>query len=864
MEEVPILMRLGKNVRQMQRTTMGKQMSPTGTPSRLLSAAILSTLLASGAFAQQRAFDLPEQEAVKSIPEFARQAGIQISAPTEQLKGIRTPRIQGELDVRAALQRLIEDTGLEVASDEGGMVILRKSFRSRLRLTQTDTPPASQGEGRSEQGAEPRSQNRVEVEEIIVTAQKRNERLQDVPVPVTVVGGETLVNSHQLRLEDYYTKVPGLNLALLGPEAAPTLSIRGLTLSGSTNPTVGIVVDDIPYGSTVTIGNALTMASIDPGEIERIEVLRGPQGTLYGANSLGGLLKYTTVDPSTERVSGRIQAGTISINEGDDLGYVVRSSLNLPLGDTFALRASAFTTRDPGYIDNVATGREDVNETDSEGGRVAALWRPSEDFSVKLSALLQDSTRNGALDVHRIAGLADLEQSALLNSGVYDRNSRVYSATIKARLGSSELTSATGYSTDETHRVRDDTTTAFGTIRAPAVFGPGVTGATNVLDRTVDKFSQEIRMEIPGEKLEWLFGAFYTREEADVSVDFRGANPTTGADVGSMLDIDTPQNKFEEYAAFADLTVHFTERFDVQFGGRVSENKQSFYTVRTGPLVPTFFRQPSPFVMPVSETKDSPFTYLVTPRLQVSPDLMMYARIASGYRPGAPNVNCGVVGVPCTVGADTTENYEIGVKGSAFSRLLTYDASVYSIDWVDVQIDVNQGGLGFIANAGRARSRGVELTIGAQPWDGMNLSAWVVWNDAELAENLPPGPSFGREGDALPNSGKWSGSFSADQDFQLSARTNAFIGATVSYVDDRLSIFRGVSGGGPLPRQVYPAYTQVDARAGIEYDTWTFSAFVNNATDKRALLGGGAGAFIPTAFNYSQPRTIGVSASKTF
>lgn len=700
------------------------------------------------------------------------------------------------------------------------------------------------------------------LEEVIVTAQKQEERLQDVPVPVTAIDAEVLVNSNQLRLQDYYTKVPGLGLALVGPEAAPTLAIRGLTMSGGTNPTVAMVVDEVPYGSTVTIGNFLAAADIDPGDLARVEVLRGPQGTLYGASSLGGLLKFATVDPSTEGMSARLQAGMTSVESGDDLGYNVRGSVNMPVGDSFALRASGFTTRDPGYIDNVQSGERDVNERDSDGGRLSALWRPSESFSLKLSALRQDSERRGSADVHLLPGVGDLQQRAVPETGGYIRESEAYGATITAAFGDVDLTSATGYNVDKTESVQDVSPSFFGG-RALATFGVG--GAANLFERTVDKFTQEVRLTVHfGEKFDWLVGTFYTREKVDAASNFWALDPTTGARVGQLIRIHTPDNRFEEYAAFTDLTVHFTDRFDVQLGGRFSENEQSFFTVRTGPLVPVFFPgSTSPQVVPEASGRDHTFTYLVTPRLKLSPDLMVYARFASGYRPGAPNVNCGLV--PCKSTADTTKNYEIGMKGSALNEALSFDASVYYIDWQDIQLNVIVNGLGYVANAGRAKSQGVELAIESRPLAGLTLSTWVAFNDAELTEAFPPGPSFGRPGDRLPYGGRLSGNLSVDQEFPIGSRMTGLIGTSVSYVDERKGVFRGAIAGVPLPRQIFPAYAQVDLRAGVTYDSWSVNAFVNNLADKRALAGGGFdNTLVPTAVNYIQPRTVGLSFTKTF
>jgi outer membrane receptor protein involved in Fe transport len=174
------------------------------------------------------------------------------------------------------------------------------------------------------------------LEEVIVTAQKRSERLQDVPVPVTAIGANTLVDTNQMRLEEYYSQIPGLTLTVGDGRGVPMISIRGIT-SGYTNPTVGVVVDGTPYGASTNLALGALVPDIDPSELARVEVLRGPQGALYGASSMGGLLNYVTIEPSTDRASGRVQAGTSSVYDGDQLGYNLSAAVNVPLSDTFAV-----------------------------------------------------------------------------------------------------------------------------------------------------------------------------------------------------------------------------------------------------------------------------------------------------------------------------------------------------------------------------------------------------------------------------------------------------------------------------------------------------------------------------------------------
>ena len=221
-------------------------------------------------------------------------------------------------------------------------------------------------------------------------------------------------------LQDFFSKVPGLTV-VPSVQSNQTLSIRGIT-TGVGNPTVGVTVDDVPYGASTNTAGGGVVPDIDPGDLARVEVLRGPQGALYGASSMGGLLKFVTRDPSMDEFRGRVQVGATSVRNGDDPGYNARGSVNVPLGATWAMAASAFNRREPGYVKNVVTGDEGANRADATGGRLAMLWRPSDRFSLKLSALMQEIEGQGSSSVD--AALGDLQQSRLPGSGWYERDGR--------------------------------------------------------------------------------------------------------------------------------------------------------------------------------------------------------------------------------------------------------------------------------------------------------------------------------------------------------------------------------------------------------------------------------------------------------
>lgn len=832
--------------------------------------------------------DLPAQPLAQAIQAVARQASINILVDPRLVEGREAPAVKAEMSIQQALNVLLQGTGLTPRYVDDKTITLvtvapiatktsadtSQIGASNLRLAQATENPDSSKSASEESSDSSDDSSSVKLEEIVVTAQKRVEPLQDVPVPVSTLNGEQLTRTSQLRIEDYYRTIPGLSITPQGNNGETALSIRGVAAIGKSNPTVGLVVDEISYGASVVTGpNAVTAADIDPGDVARIEVLRGPQGTLYGASSIGGLLKFVTVDPSTEKLSGRVQMGATSVDSSSDAGHSIRGNVNIPMSETLAVRLSGFTVHDPGYIDNVGTGERDVNDRDSNGGRLSTLWQPSDNLSVKLSALVQKTERGGVSDVDTRFGQDAFKQSMLTGTGALDRESQVYSATITGRVGLVELTSATGYSNDKTFH---DLEIQNAFLQGQAFSFFGVDRVVARVDRDVSKLSQELRASMPfGERVKALIGAFYTEEEVEILADTvatDSAQQVFGTLAYNAYGVNNPAGPavYKDAALFSTLTVDLTDRLDIQVGGRYSDNSQVLPVTIGGPLISGY--PSNPFSTPDVEAKDSAFTYLITPRLKISPNLMLYARLASGYRPGGINIACGRPDVPCAYDSDTTRNFDVGAKGSALDGALSFDFSVYHYDWSDIQLaDLITSDFLFFytVNAAKASSNGVELSIDAKLSNALKLSAWVAVNDAKLDKAMPFS-SFGLAGDAgeiLPYATRVSSSLSLDWLFPLGAAAGN-LGGALSYVGDRTGNFKqfGFLETDPVaPREYYPGYTQLDLYARAAYAGWDVSLFINNVTGERGILRNGSDYGNPAEFvEFTQPRTVGVSLSKSF
>jgi iron complex outermembrane receptor protein len=816
--------------------------------------------------------DIPAGNLVPALEALERQAVVELVFQPDQLKSFRTKGVKGTYEPKDAVRILLKGTPLELRTDPTGAMVIAPSHtainraqaqvtgesekadesRSSLQLAQTTqgTSLGSASVGDQEPSKSQQSWEPVKLQEVVVTAQKREERLQDVPVPVTAISAESLAQSNLANVEEYYATVPGLSLSNNGYPGASTIAIRGITTAGGT-PTVETTIDDVPVGNGTPLATGGFFPSIDPSDLSRVEVLRGPQGTLYGAASLGGLVKFVTADPTTDAFSGRIGAHTESVSNGDGLGYGVQGGVNVPLTDTAAFRVSAFTRIVPGYIDNPVLNEDGVNRAESAGGLASFLWKPSADLSVKLSALIQDISTNGLSTAQSGAnGLGVLDQDYVRGAGPYHALTHLYTAVVHASLGGINLTSVSGYSTFDVYNVTD-----FSSFM-PTLVLPG--------EGEIKQFTQEIRLSSTiGHSVDWLIGGYYSNQDNNAGQQIFYTNPANGAYTSEFANL-TYVAPITDLAGMADLTVHFTDRFNVQFGGRESRTTVVYNETDEGPYSVLVFGEPV-HVVPTGHSRDDSFTYLFTPQFQISQDQMVYARLASGFRPGGPNADAAAFNLPPSFAPDKTINYELGVKGNWLEHKLSLDTSIYYIDWKNLQISVvdaaNQQA--FTANAGGAKSEGAEFAWQAGPFEGTSIDGWVVWDEAVLTQDFPAtSTTVGSAGDRLPFSSRWTGNLSVQQERPLGAGVTALVRATGIYVGDRLSLF---SSAPTTPRVVLPSYFQLNLLAGVHVKSWEINAYANNLTDKRGIVSRPGSSAATSAdigyldYVYIQPRTVGLS-----
>jgi outer membrane receptor protein involved in Fe transport len=734
------------------------------------------------------------------------------------------------------------------------------------------------------------------MEEVTVTAQKREQALAEIPMSVTVLKGDILEQQNADNFQDLVSMVPGLSITSATP-GVTRITLRGIN-TGGVSSTVGVYIDEVPFGSSSGLANgAVLSGDFDTFDLARVEVLRGPQGTLYGASSLGGVFKYVPNRPSSEAFEVRGKGSMESVKDGG-LGYAVTGVVNAPVSDTFAVRVSGFYRFDDGFIDsignhpvptltdptvNVIEGTQvasDLNSTDTYGGRVQALFTPTEKLSVNLMAMMQDINSDASSQIDAdpltLAPLNDSPVQSRYQDAFNDISYRVYSATIDWDFDTASLQSITGWGEFE-QDYREDVA-----IGAALTGGPPLASLLTFLFddpstpeiapklsailpkvTSTDKFTQELRLVSPqSDTLEWLVGGYYTDEDSVLdqlilAVDAGTENLTPGF---PELAVAKVLSNFEEIALFANATWYMTPQFELSFGARTSKNDQNVTQITDGPLAG------GSLVEIIGESSESPFTWSFSPRYKLDDNSSVYVRVATGYRPGGPNLlpPGAPPGTPASYDSDSLTSYEAGYKMNTADGRFGFDISAYFLDWNDIQLFTRVNGFGVNGNGGKAESKGVEFAASYAPLDGLSLSFNGAYTDAQLTEDTEPEVG-GLDGDPLPFVPDWSLGLAADYEWVVGSNSTAYVGGNLGYTGERSA---GLADRDPAGGMIeLPNFTTINLRAGFETGRWAFEVYAKNVTDELGISSVGTDDTIATGWinmGVIRPRTIGVSVGARF
>jgi iron complex outermembrane receptor protein len=725
-----------------------------------------------------------------------------------------------------------------------------------------------------------------QLDEIIVTASKRDEKLHDVAMSVTALGADELTLRQATGFLDWAAQVPGLSMQTSDP-AFSRLILRGQNV-GSVGATIATTVDDIPfYMSGAQADGAFFSANVDTYDLQRIEVLRGPQGTLYGAAAEGGIIKYVTNLPNLNKFEGAVSVGGQTVDGGSSAGNV-KGMINLPFWDNkAALRVSAVESGIPGWIDNPQLGASNINSGSSYSLRASLLVQPVSDFTARVTVFEQHLRTTGNSDLEAVGAAANpaappANQFAQVGNFVnntalpYEEDNSLKYAAVNLAYDFhwATLMYAGSYGRFNLHFSQDESNANLAPGFTYGDFISGLYGQPALMQGNqveyVHKFNQELRLTsdpgstIFGQGFDWQVGGYFTHEQTTLTQPYQALDATDPATVltpalgGAIIPGDYLERSF-----FADVTYHFNTAFDLELGGRNTDVKQNsqvntFCCILYGPSNTNF---------PAQYTAQNDTTWSVAPRWHVNEDTLAYVRVATGFRPGGPNLPTPTLPNPPSFKSDSTKNYEIGFRTDLFDKTFSIDMAVFYIDWKDLQIlsivQTPAGPVGINGNSSSATSKGVEWNFSWRPISGLSIGLLGSYTDAYLTADAPGLGAF--SGEKLPYVPNVSSTLNVDYKWPAFADWSAYVGGSESYTGTR---YTGFSPSVTViePHVKLPVYNTLQLHLGLDNGHYNAELYGNNLNNSKGITdynnSGGANQTGLVAF--IQPRTIGIEVGYKF
>ncbi len=742
------------------------------------------------------------------------------------------------------------------------------------------------------------------VEELVVTAQKREENIQDVPVAVTAFTTRKLEELGIASFDDYVKFLPSVASQSSSPGFS-NVYMRGVASGGDGNhsgslPSVGTYLDDAPVTS---IGGALDVHLYD---IARVEALAGPQGTLYGASSQAGTLRIITNQPEVGVVKGRFDVGVNNVAHGGT-GYVAEGMVNVPMSDQMAIRLVAWDVHDAGYIDNVAASRtypvsgvtrrtqpqKNFNETDTYGARISMRLDLNDTWTVRPSIMAQDQKADGAFSYD--PRLGDLKVERYLPEDSHDRWHQAALA-VEGKISNLDVIYTGSYNsrTIDSRSDYTDYSYFYDTLYGSGNYITDASGA--IIDPTqsivgFDKFtraSHEIRLSSPQDwRFRFVVGAFAQRQTHFILQDYRIANfdpalSITGHPGTLWL---TEQFRVDrDTAAFGEAYFDITPKLMLTAGVRAFKSDNSLkgffglsaaVSSRTGEV--TCFAPVSvgqgPCTNVDKRVEETGQIYKLNLTYRIDDDKMVYATYSQGFRPGGINRR----GTRAPYSSDYLYNHELGWKTQWADNTLRFNGAIYLQDWKDFQFSfLGPNSFTEILNAGQARIKGAETDISWRPMDGLTIGVAATYTDAKLTQDYcgTTNPATGKpltvcatpqapNGTELPITPKFKANSTVRYEFPW-GDYNAHIQGAVVYQGASWADLR-LQERADLGRM--RAYAQADLSLGLARDSWKAELAIENVFDKRGDLYRSVKCPSCAAQPYirpTDPRTISLSFGRSF
>jgi iron complex outermembrane receptor protein len=743
--------------------------------------------------------------------------------------------------------------------------------------------------------ASAQQENRADqIEEVVVTAQKRESTVQSTPISITALSGRDIEDRGIADITSVVQSVPGVSMRTSGP-GQTELEIRGMTSSGGNSSTVGFYLDDVPLTAPASAQNGKVV--IDPGlyDLNRIEVLRGPQGTLYGSGSMGGTIKLVSNSPNPNAFDASAQVILGGTDGGDSLNRTENAMVNLPLDGTLALRMVASLEHLSGWIDRVviaqpdfpapvntttrgnvaaapvAADLHDVNDENLRTLRAALLWNPTDRLSIEPSFMYQEITQGGLNLIDSQPG-TETQYQPYDSPEPFEDRIDIGSLNVKYHFDPFDVTSTTSYWVRDENLRQDgaeEIATVIGVPIYPAEGGFGPTFPTSLEDDKSKQISEEVRLTSAGStEFKWLVGWFYQDFESDwdLFVPTPDAVPLTGTADGFT---QIQPTKILQNSFFGEASYTFLEQLTATAGLRRYYYHGAVNTAVSGWLSSSGSGANDYFS---TGERDSGVTPKFNLSYQLDKDLLLYGTASQGFRPGGGNQpipTTGALGTQCLANLedigltsaplgfkpDKVWSYELGEKFRGSDGRMTINTAGYFENWQHIQQNIPLGcGFPFTGNAGDAHIYGAELEINAILVPGLVASVNGSWLHAEYIANAVPSTTIGERVQDVP---ELTASASLAYRHDITGRLALICRVDNNYVGSRIDT--------TAQANYLPAYDLTNLRAGVEGRNWTAVLFANNVTNRLALLSNSPAinVNVPT-FNRTaveQPLTFGIDLS---
>lgn len=735
----------------------------------------------------------------------------------------------------------------------------------------------------------------VGVGEIVVTAQRRDERVQDVPISITALGSEDLERAGVSDVSRLEQVTPGFTFGRSGSDARPSIrGVRTETVNATNDPSIGFYLDGV-YQSRAQ------QALIPLVDIARVEVQRGPQGTLYGRNTFGGNVSVITNAPDSDAVAG---GGSIRFSSFDTQQY--EAYLNVPLGDTLALRVAGVRNRSDGYVKSRYNPAISLFDRDEWMGRAALRWAPSDDLEVVLRAAYWDNRgQGGGAYGYRVAGtlvnpatgrrsingtpvrynptvldgvadIAGVDVGVPVNDDEYvndwdyvpfERTHEVLtSAQISYTMGDVMLRSITGWEKFRTDRSADLDQSSV-VFPAPGVTAGFAASGFQRNDTNVETLSQEFQLaSVETRPLQWIVGLYGLKDRIDERYSQSYTSPTaTVADTRAVTKLDVTS-----WAAYAQASYFvIPDALRLTGGIRYTYEKKEFGIVNYS------FPRAGGMVTGTSSSGEPTYKKTIWKAgadYFVTPQNMLYVSVSTGFRSGGVNNNTANAAIPASFGPENVTAWEIGSKNRFVGGKVQLNVSAFDYRFKDLQITIlNQAtNLSYIQNAGKAHSRGFDVALDLAPTRGLRLSSSATYLEAQFDEYTRPNDFYTATngdprlvnfaGNDIPMSPRWKFTGNAYYDAEISGFGT--VTPVVSWLHS--SSYQTLDYNTVLDRQ--KAYDKIDLRLMWRSEDGRFGVegFVENLTDVAVLNRSVLGSNQRIQQSFQPPRTWGVKLSADF